>query len=100
MFWKKKQKPTIPKDAFKLPLKHRFTFVAEGWTYFGGFTVQLSDKFSSKKKAFFLASCLFLDKYPEFTNKPVAVYYGDVEAPDCKDRLYGAYNIFDKGRRK
>ena len=32
--------------------------------------------------------------------KPVAVYYGDVEAPDCKDKLYGAYNIFDKGRKK
>ena len=34
------------------------------------------------------------------TNKPVAVYYGDVEAPDCKDKLYGAYNIFDRGRKK
>ena len=100
MFFRKKQKTTIPKDAFKLPLKHRFTFVAEGWTYFGGFTVQLSDKFSSKKKAFFIASVLFLDKYPDLANKPVAVYYGDVEAPDCKDRLYGAYNIFDKGRKK
>lgn len=99
MFFRKKQKPSIPKDAFKLPLKHRFTFVAEGWTYFGGFTVQLSDKFSTKK-AFFVASVLFLDKYPELVNKPVAVYYGDVEVPDCKDRLYGAYNIFDKGRKK
>ena len=78
MFFRKKQKCTIPKGAFDSPLKHRFTFVAEGWTYFGGFTVQLSDKFSSKKKAFFLASCLFLEKYPEFTNKPVAVFYGDV----------------------
>lgn len=100
MFFRKKQKTTIPKDAFKLPLKHRFTFVAEGWTYFGGFTVQLSDKFSSKKKAFFIASVLFLDKYPDLANKPVSVYYGDVEAPDCKDRLYGAYNIFHKGRKK
>ena len=43
---------------------------------------------------------LDVDKYPEFTNKPVAVYYGDVEAPDCKDKLYGAYNIFDRGRKK
>ena len=100
MFGRKKQKPMIPKDAFKLPLKHRFTFVAEGWTYFGGYTVQLSDKFSSKKKAFFLAAELFLEKYPDIANKPVAVYYGDVEVPDCKDKLYGAYNIFDKKRRK
>ena len=100
MFWRKKQKTGIPKDAFKLPLKHRFTFVAEGWTYYEGFTVQLSDKISNKKKAFFLASELFLEKYPEIAKKPVAVYYGDVEAPDCKDKLYGAYNIFDQRRRK
>lgn len=100
MFWRKKQKPTIPKDAFKLPLKHRFTFVAEGWSYFAGYTVQLSDKISNKKKAFFLAAELFLEKYPDIANKPVAVFYGDVEAPDCKDELYGAYNIFDNGRRK
>ena len=100
MFLRKKQKTGIPKDAFKFPLKYRFTFVAEGWTYFSGFTVQLSDKISNKKKAFFFASELFLDKYPEFAKKPVAVYYGNVEAPDCMDCLYGAYNIFDKGRRK
>ena len=100
MFWRKKQKIGIPKDAFKLPLKHRFTFVAEGWTYFGGYTVQLSDKFSSKKKAFFLASELFLDKHPEIAKKPVAVYYGDVESPDCKDKLYGAYHSFYNRKKR
>ena len=100
MFKRKKKPFNIPKKSFEAPLRHRFTFVPEGWTYFGGFTVQLSHKFSSKKKAFFFGTYLFLDKYPEFANKPVAVYYGDVEAPDCNDKLYGAYNIFDKGIRK
>lgn len=100
MFGRKKKQYNIPKKAFELPLKHRFTFVPEGWTYYEGFTVQLSDKISNKKKAFFLASELFLEKYPEIAKKPVAVYYGDVEAPDCKDKLYGAYNIFDQRRRK
>ena len=99
MFFKKKKKIGFPKDIFKFPLKHRFTFVAEGCSHFSGFSFELSDKLS-KKKAFYYAAELFLEKEPGAIKKPVAVYYGEVEAPDCNDCLYGAYNLFNKGRRK
>lgn len=100
MFKRKKKPFNIPKKSFEAPLRHRFTFVPEGWTYYEGLNVQISDKVSSKKRAFFIASEVFLRDYPDKSKGPVAVYYGDVEAPDCKDKLYGAYNIFDKRRRK
>ena len=100
MFGRKKKQYNIPKKAFELPLKHRFTFVPEGWTYYEGFTVQISDKVSTQKKAFFIASEVFRRDHADKAKGSVAVFYGDVEAPDCNDRLYGAYNIFDKGRKK
>ena len=99
MIFTRKKKPGIPKKAFDVPLKHRFTFVPEGWTYYEGFTVQLSNKVSTKKRAFFIASELFIEKYPERAKGSVAVYYGDVEAPDCNDVLYGAYNAFENKKK-
>ena len=100
MFGRKKKQYNIPKKAFDPPLKHRFTFVPEGWTYYEGFTVQISEKVSTQKKAFFIASELFQRDHVEKAQKGVAVFYGDVESPDCKDTLYGAYNTFGKRKRK
>lgn len=101
MFFRRKKKgPGIPKKSFELPLKYRFTFVPEGWTYFEGFMVQISGKVSTKKRAFYIASEVFKREYNDKAKGSVAVFYGDVEAPDCKDVLYGAYNNFDKSKRK
>lgn len=100
IFRRKKKSPGLPKKAFELPLKHRFTFVPEGWTYYEGFTVQISEKVSTQKKAFFIASEVFEKDHAEKAQKGVAVFYGDVESPDCKDTLYGAYNMFDKRKKK
>ena len=99
MIFRRKKKTGIPKKAFDFPLKHRFTFIPEGWSYYEGFAVQLSDKISTKKRAFFIASELFCEKHPDKAKGPVAVYYGNVESPDCKDKLYGAYSLFDKAKR-
>ena len=100
MIFRRKQKTGIPKKSFDLPLKYRFTFVSEGWSYYEGFTVQISEKISTKKRAFFIASELFQRDHAEKAKKGVAVFYGDVESPDCKDTLYGAYNMFGKGKRR
>ena len=100
MIFRRKNKPGFPKKCFDLPLKHRFTFVPEGWTYYEGFSVQISEKVSTKKRAFYIASELFNKNYSDKAKGSVAVFYGDVEAPDCKDVLYGAYNNFDKGKKK
>ncbi len=100
MIFRRKQKVGLPKKAFELPLKHRFTFVPEGWTYYEGFTVQISEKISTQKKAFFIASEVFQRDHADKAKKGVAVFYGFVEAPDCKDTLYGAYNTFGKRRKK
>ena len=96
MFGRKKKQYFIPKQAFEAPLKYRFTFVPEGWTYYQGFSVQVSEKVSTQKKAFFIACEVFCREYPDKAQNGVAVFCGDVEAPDCKDVLYGAYNLFDK----
>ena len=100
IFRRKKKQFNIPKKAFEAPLKHRFTFVPEGWTYYEGFTVQISGKVSTKKHAFFIASEVFREKYPEKARGSVAVYYGDAESPDVQDVLYGAYNSFEKRKGK
>ena len=100
MLFRKKQKTGLPKKSFEPPLKYRFTFVPEGWTYYEGFTVQLSGKISTKKRAFFIASEAFRRDHEDKAKGSVAVFYGDVEAPDCKDTLYGAYNAFDKRKKK
>lgn len=101
MIFKRKNRSTgIQKKSFELPLKHRFTFVPEGWAYYEGFTVQISEKVSTKKRAFFIASEVFKRDYADKAKGSVAVFYGDVESPDCKDALYGAYNSFDKGKHK
>lgn len=100
IFKRKKKQIKIPRNCFELPLKHRFTFVAEGWNYYEGYTVQLSENVGTRKRAFFIASQLFSREYADKANGSVSVFYGDVEAPDCKDVLYGAYNSFNKGLRK
>ena len=99
MFFRKKQKPTIPKDVFQLPLKHRYTFVPEGSTYYEGVTITISKKVSTEKKAFALASAYF-QQHSEKSKHGVAVFYGDVESPDCNDVLYGAYNSFEKRKKR
>lgn len=97
IFRRKKKKCSIQKKAFELPLKHRFTFVPEGWSYYEGFTVLISEKVSTKKRAFFIACELFCRDHADKANGSVAVFYGNVESPDCEDKLYGAYNSFNKG---
>ena len=100
MFGRKKISYNIPKKAFDVPHKYRFTFVPEGWSFYEGFTVQLSGKISTEKRAFFIASEVFRRDHEVKAKGSVAVFYGDVEAPDCKDTLYGAYNAFDKRKKK
>lgn len=99
MILKKKNKTGIPKKYFEFPLKHRFTFVPEGWSYFEGYSVQISGKIGTKKHAFFVASEVFLKDHPKCANGSVAVFYGDVESSDCSDKLFGAYNLFN-GKKK
>ena len=96
MFFRKKKSYYIPKKCFDAPLKHRFTFVSEGETYYEGFTVQISGLVSTVKRAFFIASEVFRKNHPEKAKGSVSVFHGYVESPDCKDVLYGAYNSFDK----
>lgn len=88
-----------PKNAFEGSMKYRFTFVFEGGTYFGGYTVLVSENVLTKTKAFYIACESFLKKFSDKTIKNVAVFYGDVEAPECEDVLYRAYNSFDKVKK-
>lgn len=99
MLFKKKKQFNIPKNAFEGTPKHRFTFVAEGWCYFEGYSVQISSNITSKEKAFYIATEMFFKKFSDsqILNN-VAVFYGDVEAPDCQDKLFRAYNHFEKHR--
>ena len=90
-FFKKKKKVYIPKNAYDAPLKYRFTFVAEGWSYYEGYVVQISENINTKEKAFFIASELFLKQCADRNIKSVAVFFGEVGTPDCKDVLFGRY---------
>ena len=99
MLFKRRKKYLMPKKVFEGPSKHRFTFVPEGTTYFGGFVVTVSENVSTKKEAFFYASVMFLRSMKTKTNN-VSVFYGDAESPDCMDVLYRSYSSFDKVRKK
>lgn len=96
IFRNRNKKSKVPKMYFDPPYEHRFTFVPEGWTYYEGYSVQLSKKISTKKRAFYIASELFLRDHSDKANGSVAVFYGNAESPDCKDVLYGAYSCFNK----
>ena len=75
--FRKKQKLAISNKVFEPPLKHRYTFVPEGCTYYEGFTVCISKKVSTEKKAFALASAYF-QQHSDKSKHGVAVFYGDV----------------------
>lgn len=99
-FFKKNNKRfNIPKSAMELPPKYRFTFVCDGWSYEGAFVVKIGEKIPTKKKAFYIASQFFREKFPIESYGTVAVFYGDAEAPDCDDVLYGAYSSFSKTKK-
>lgn len=95
LFKKKKKSYNVPKKAFEAPLKYRFTFVPEGATFYEGQTVQLSGNINTQRKAFYIACEVFQRDTELRKGKSVAVFYGDVESPDCKDALYGAFNVFE-----
>ena len=95
LFKKKKKSYNIPKKVFEQPLKYRFTFVPEVSTYYEGYSVQLSENINTKKKAFYIACEIFKRDVEPKKNGSVAVFYGDVESPDCKDTLFGAFNVFE-----
>ena len=95
IFRRKNKKVGIPKKCFEPPLEHRFTFVPKGLSYYQGYVVQISGKVSSEKRAFYAASEIFCRDYPDMAKGGVAVFYGNVDCPDCKDVLYGAYNSFE-----
>ena len=101
MIFKKKKKYITSKKAFERPFKHRFTFVPKGTSYYGGFTVCISEKIIEKKQAFYYASSVFLNNCKVFDEtKSVAVFYGKIESPDSMDELYGAFSSFDKIKKK
>ena len=91
---KKKRNYSIPKNVYEAPLKYRFTFVPEGSTYYEGYWVKLSGNINTIKKAFYIA-CEIFKRDCEPGKGSVAVFYGDVESPDCKDTLYGAFSVFE-----
>ena len=91
---KKNKKDTIPQNSVEYPYKYRFTFVPKGEAFFAGVTVHISKKIARKEHAFFIASEIFRRDYPHKAKGSVAVFFGDVEASDCDDVLYGAYHSF------
>ena len=99
IFRRKKKRFNIPKAAFELPPKYRFTFVCEGWSYEGAYVVKIGEKIPTIKKALYIASQLFREKFPKESYGTVAVFYGNAEAPDCDDVLYGAYSSFSKTKK-
>ena len=100
MFWRKNRNSYIPKKAFEGIPKYRFTFVPEGWSYYEGFTVQISEKIKNKNNAFYCASEVFRREHEDKAKGSVAVFYGDVESGDCSDTLYGAYHSFYKRNKR
>lgn len=100
MIFRRKKKNGIPRKSFDAPLKYRFTFVPEGWSYFDGKVVTISATVHTKKRAFFIASEVFSRDHGDKAKGSVAVFYGDTEAPDCMDSLYSAYNAFDKRKKR
>ncbi len=93
---KKKRKYYIPDSALEGERIYRFTFVGEGSSYYSGYVVEISENISTTEKAFFIACEIFKKRFSNKDNSRVAVFYGDVESPDCEDTLYGVYNSFDE----
>lgn len=93
LFKKKRQKRYgVPKWAFDQPQKHRFTFIAEGSTYYEGQPIRITERIP-KDRAFYIA-CEVFQRDNELKNgKKFAVFYGDVESPECNDTLYGAFTM-------
>ena len=91
LFKKKKTKIYgIPKNAFVAPYKYRFTFVAEGTTYFEGYAIRISESIH-KDRAFYIACAIFQRDNELKPGKKFAVFYGDNDTPECQDTLVGAY---------
>lgn len=88
----------VPKESFEGPVKHRFTFVPHGDSYFNGAVVKICDGVSSFNKAYHIACQVFIHRLLKTGNEDhiedVAVFYGDYEAPECEDKLIAAYASF------
>lgn len=84
----------IERNAFEKPFKHRFTFVPEGVTYLEGTVIQVSEKITALNRAFYIACEEYIKRLGDNPVTSVAIFYGDVESPDCLDKLYKAYALF------
>ena len=99
--FRRRKKPIeykAPEEAFKGAVKHRFTFVSDGDTYYNGGVVKISEGVSSFKKAYAIACQVYIHRIFKQTNEShidnVAVFYGDYEAPESEDKLIAAYASF------